>query len=165
MPLTATEVKSAKPRDKPYKVFDSGGLSLQVVPTGGKRWRLKYRFAGKEKGLSLGVYPEVSLRKARDRRDAYRKLLADGVDPGEVRKAEKAAKTEGAANSFEVIAREWLAKHSPNWSSGHSTKVIAQFENHVFPWIGDKPISGITAQQLLVVLRRIEEGGAVETGA
>lgn len=171
MSLTDTAIRNAKPgvtpagksTDKPYKLGDAGGLYLEVAPAGGKWWRLKYRYDGKEKRLSLGVYPDVSLKDARQRRDDARKLLADGVDPGENRKAAKAAKTERAANSFEVIAREWFAKNSASWASNHGDRIIRRLERDIFPWIGGKPIAEITAPQLLAVLRRIEERGAVET--
>ena len=109
MPLTDTAIRNAKPGEKPIRLFDGGGLYLEVSPSGGKWWRLKYRFGGKEKRLSLGVYPGVSLKDARDRRDASRKLLADGIDPSENRKAMKSARTDRAASSFEVVAREWTA--------------------------------------------------------
>src|ERR1700719_169421 len=112
MPLTDTAIRNAKPSEKPVKLFDGGGLYLEVSPAGGKWWRLKYRIDGKEKRLSLGVYPDVSLKDARDRRDASRKLLADGIDPSENRKAMKSARADKAANSFEVVARGWLGKDS-----------------------------------------------------
>ncbi len=144
-------------------MFDGGGLYLEVAPSGGKWWRFKYRFGGKEKRLSLGVYPDVSLKDARERRDDARKLLANSIDPGENRKAKKAAKVERAANSFEVIAREWYSKHSPNWSASHGDRIISRLERDIFPWIGGKPIAEITAPQLLEVIRRIEQRGALET--
>jgi integrase len=136
---------------------------LEISPRGGKWWRLKYRFAGKEKRLSLGVYPDVSLKMARERRDEARKLLTNEVDPSENRKAIKAARDERSANSFEVIGREWFAKHSPNWSANHADRIIRRLERDIFPWIGGKPIAGITAPQLLDVVRRIEKRGALET--
>lgn len=171
MPLTDTAIRNAKPgltpigkeTSKPYKLGDAGGLYLEVAPSGGKWWRLKYRHGGKEKRLSLGVYPDVSLKDARQRRDEARKLLANDIDPGENRKAAKAAKTERAANSFEVIAREWFAKNAVSWASNHGDRIIRRLERDIFPWIGGKPIAEITAPQLLAVLRRIEERGAVET--
>ena len=163
MSLTDTAIKNAKPGDKTTRLFDGGGMYLEVAPAGGKWWRLKYRYDGKEKRLSLGVYPDVSLKDARQRRDDARKLLADGVDPGENRKAVKAAKTERAGNSFEVIAREWFAKNSTTWTENHGSRIIRRLERDVFPWIGGRPIADITAPELLAVLRRIEERGAVET--
>src|SRR5271170_7219173 len=115
MPLTNTAIHNAKPRKKPVKLLDERGcISRSLRPAGW--WRLKYRFGGREKRLSLGVYPDVSLKDARDRRDSARKLLADGIDPSENRKAQKSAQAERAANSFEVVAREWFAKYSANWA-------------------------------------------------
>ncbi len=163
MNLTDTAIRNTKPCDKAKRLFDSGGLYLEVSPSGGKWWRLKYRFGGKEKRLSLGVYPDVSLKIARERRDEYRKLLANGTDPSEHRQARKAAKEDRAANSFEVVAREWFAKHSPNWAKNHGNRIIRRLERDIFPWIGGKPIADITPQQLLAVIRRIEERGALET--
>ena len=171
MPLTDIAIRSAKPgltpsgtaTAKPYKMADSGGLYLEVSPAGGKWWRFKYRFDGKEKRLALGVYPDVPLRKARERRDAARKLLADAIDPGENRKAQKAARADRAANSFEVVAREWFAKFKPNWVEAHSDKVIRRLERDVFPWIGGKPIAEVKAPDLLACLRRVESRGTVET--
>jgi integrase len=124
---------------------------------------LKYRFGGKEKRLSLGVYPDVGLKEARTRRDEARKLLADGTDPGENRKATKSAKVERAANSFEVVAREWHAINAPTWAASHADKIIARLENDVFPWLGAKPIADITAPQILAVVRRIDGRGTLDT--
>ncbi|MHB8347068.1 MAG: tyrosine-type recombinase/integrase [Acidiferrobacterales bacterium] len=162
-PLTDTAVRQAKVHEKAAKLFDERGLYLEVTPTGGKWWRLKYRFNDKEKRLSLGVYPDVSLKEARDRRDAARKLLTDGIDPSENRKAQKAVKQDRAANSFEVIAREWYAKHAPNWADHHGERIIRRFERDIFPWIGGKPIADVTAPDLLAAVRRIENRGALET--
>lgn len=136
MPLTDTALRNAKPSAKPVKLSDAGGLYIEIAPSGGKWWRLKYRFDGKEKRISLGVYPNVSLKEARERRDAARKLLANGVDPGQHRKATKASKIDDGANSFEVIAREWFNKFSPNWAESHSDKIIRRLERDVFPWLG-----------------------------
>jgi len=163
MSLTNTTIRSVKPSGKTVKLFDERGLYLEVSPSGGKWWRLKYRYEGKEKRLSLGVFPDVSLKEARDRRDAARKLLADGVDPSGNRKAQKSAQAERAANSFEVVAREWFAKYSPNWAASHSDRVVRLFERDIFPWIGGRPIAEITAPELLAVVRRIEARGALET--
>ncbi len=163
MPLSNTAIRNAKSGEKIRKLFDGGGLYLEVTPRGGKWWRLKYRFEGKEKRLSLGVYPDVTLKDARARRDEARRLLVNGVDPSEQRKAEKAAKADEAANSFEALAREWFAKNSPQWSSGHADRVIRRLEKDVFPWIGSRPVTRITAPQLLETLRRIEQRGALET--
>jgi integrase len=131
--------------------------------TGGKWWRLKYRFDGKEKRLSLGVYPDVGLKDARERRDECRRLLANGVDPSENRKAVKASRVQLAHNSFEMVAREWLSKYSPSWAKGHEERVRQRLERDIFPWIGEKPVGEIEAPELLTVLRRIEDRGAVDT--
>jgi integrase len=163
MPLTNTEIRNAKPRSKPYKLTDEKGLFLLITPSGGKWWRLKYRFGGKEKLLSLGVFPDVGAKYARERRDEARKLLAQGIDPSQHRKLQKRAKQDRAANSFETVAREWFAKHVPGWAPGHSSKIIQRFERDVFPWLGDRPIAEIAAPELLIVLRRIEARGALDT--
>jgi len=163
MPLTDVTVRTAKPRDKAYKLSDSGGLYVMVTPEGGKRWRWKYRIGGREKLLSMGTYPDVPLGAARARRDDARKLLASGIDPSIHRQAAKAAQAESASNSFEVIAREWFVKHESGWAVSHSRRVIAQLERDVFPYIGPRPISEITAPELLKALRRIEDRGALET--
>jgi len=163
MALTDTAVRNARPSDKPLKLADEKGLFLLINPNGTKYWRHKYRYDGKEKLLAHGVYPDVGLKEARERRDAARKLLADGIDPGENKKVQKAAKAERAANSFETIAREWFAKHSPGWANSHADKIIKRLENDVFPWIGGKAIAEISAPALLTVLRRIESRGALDT--
>ncbi|KXU89935.1 integrase [Paraburkholderia monticola] len=163
MALTDLMVRNVKPVDKQQKLFDERGLYLLVTPAGGKWWRLKYRFGGKEKSLSMGVYPDVGLKDARERRDAARKLLANGVDPGIERKVQKAAANERTANSFETVAREWYAKHAPGWAPSHSEKVIRRLERDVFPWIGTRPIADVKAPELLAVLRRIEDRGVLET--
>jgi len=163
MPLTNTAVKNAKPGAKPIKLFDERGLFLIVTPSGGKWWRLKYRFDDKEKLLSLGIYPDVGLQDARERRDAARKLLANDIDPSENRKVQKAARQDRAANSFEVVAREWYAKHAPNWAEHHGDRIIRRLERDIFPWIGGRPIAEIKPPELLAVVRRIESRGALET--
>ena len=145
MALTDTAVRKAKPRTKPIKLFDERGLFLLVAPNGGKWWRFRYRFDGKEKLLSLGIYPDVGLKAARDRRDEARKQVADGIDPGQNRKAMKAVKADQAANSFEVVAREWFEKHKQAWATNHSDKIIRRFERDVFPWIGARPVADIAA--------------------
>jgi integrase len=163
MALTDTAIRSAKPGDKSLKLADEKGLFLLIHPNGSKYWRQKYRYNGKEKTLAHGVYPDVGLKDARERRDAARKLLADGIDPGENRKVQKSAKVERAANSFEVIAREWFAKNRESWAVSHADKIIARLENDVFPWLGGKAIAEITAPDVLSVLRRIEGRGTNDT--
>ncbi len=161
MALTDKAVQAAKPRAKAVRLFDGRGLYLEVSPAGGKWWRFKYRVAGREKRLSLGVYPDVSLKAARDKRDAARRLVAAGVDPGMARKAEKLA--QAGAECFEAIAREWHAKFSPGWVASHGDRILRRLELDVFPWIGRRPIAEIKAPELLAVLRRIEGRGAQET--
>lgn len=160
--ITDTAIRAAKPAEKPYKLSDERGLYL-LINVAGKYWRLDYRFGAKRKTLALGVYPDVSLRLARERRDEARQLLADGVDPGENKKAVKAAKQERASNSFEVIAREWFDRMSVRWVDSHGGRIIRRLERDVFPWIGDRPIAELTAPELLSVVRRIEGRGAIET--
>ncbi|MBL8407517.1 MAG: integrase arm-type DNA-binding domain-containing protein [Candidatus Accumulibacter sp.] len=160
MPLTDTTIRNAKPTDKPVRMFDSGGLYVEISPAGGKLWRLKYRIAGKEKLLALGIYPDVSLKDARMRRDEARKLLANGIDPSENRKAQKAAKVARSGNSFEVISREWLEQHKETVVPAQHLKSLAMMENDVFPWLGAKAINEITAPDVLTVLRRIDDRGA-----
>ena len=162
MPLTDIKIKQAKPKGKPYKLADERGLYIEVAPSGGKWWRFKYRYEGKEKRISLGTYPDILLAVARVRRDEARKLVAQGVDPSENRKAVKLAKVDAANNCFEVVAREWHKKQLATWSPSHADKVIRRLERDVFPWIGAKPFSDIKAPELLKVLRRIENR-AVET--
>jgi integrase len=161
--LTDPAVRNAKPKDKPLKLYDTGGLFLLVTPTGGKWWRLRYQYDDKAKLLSLGVYPEVGLKEARDRRDEARKLIADGIDPSANRKAQKSARADRAANSFEVVAREWYAKYSTTWAKDHGNRILRRFERDIFPWIGSRSIAEIKAPDLLSVVRRIESRGALET--
>lgn len=163
MALTNTGISKAKPGKKPSKMYDARGLFLLVNPNGSKWWRFKYRFNGKEKLLSLGVYPEVTLKRARDTRDEARERVARGIDPSAHRKAQRAAGRERAKYSFEAIAREWFAKFSTNWAKSHSDRIIRRLERDLFPWLGDRPISGITSPELLAVLRQIEDRGAMDT--
>lgn len=163
MALTDTAIRNAKPTDKPVKLTDGGGLYLLLKPNGSRWWRLDYRFDGKRKTLSMGVYPDVGLKDARAKRDEARKLLANGIDPSENRKAQKNARSEQAANSFEVVAREWFSKYSPGWAKGHADKIIRRLERDIFPWLGNRPIAEITAPELLQSLRRIEARGVLET--
>jgi len=158
--LTEAAIKAAKPRPKPYRMTDGHGLYLLVRPDGARWWRLDYRRPGGARNtLSLGVYPEISLKKVRDRRDEARRLLKDGIDPGAKRQADKVA----LADSFEVVAREWFAKFSPRWAPTHSSKIITRLEKDIFPWLGSRPVSAITAPELLTCLRRIEARGALDT--
>ena len=161
--LTDTGVKNAKPGEKTKRLFDGRGLYLEISPAGGKWWRLKYRIDGKEKRISLGVYPDVRLKAAREARDQARELIAQGIDPSAQRQAEKAARQESNGNSFEVIAREWHAQQAPGWSKKHAETVLSRLEGNVFPWLGKLPITDIRAPKLLEAVRRVESRGAVET--
>ncbi|HYW02739.1 MAG TPA: integrase arm-type DNA-binding domain-containing protein [Gammaproteobacteria bacterium] len=163
MPLSAARIDNAKPRDRNYRLTDGRGLYLEISPRGGKWWRFKYRFNGKEKRIALGTYPEVSLKKARDRREEARSMIADGVDPAANRRALREARAEAAANSFEKIAREWHRLNESKWTSRHADRVLSRLKNEVFPWIGSRPVSEIEAPELLRCLRRIEDRGAVYT--
>ena len=161
-PLSDTKIRTTKPQQKPYKLFDGGGLFMLVTPTGGKLWRLKYRFGGIEKLLSIGVYPQISLAEVRQRRDQALAMIANGLDPGNLKKAQKAAQSE-EVETFEVIAREWHGKFSQSWAPSHANKIIRRLELYVFPWLGNSAIKSITAPELLTVLRRIEAKGTLET--
>ncbi|VVS92226.1 tyrosine-type recombinase/integrase [Desulfoluna spongiiphila] len=162
MPLTDTAIRNAQPKDKPYKMTDEKGLYL-LVKTKGKYFRYDYRYGGKRKTMALGVYPEVKLKAAREKRDQARKLLDNGIDPMAHAKTAKALAAETAANSFEAVAFEWFAKYKNTWVEGHSRTIIRRLEMNVFPWIGAQGIETITAPDVLAVLRRIEERGALET--
>ena len=157
--LTDTAIKAAKPRDKLYKLYDQRGLFMLVSPAGSRWWRFKYRMGSKEKLLSLGVYPDVTLKMARDRRDTARRQLADHIDPGARRRAEKIA----LADTFEAVAREWFLKFSRNWVPGHSEKIIRRMELYLFPWIGSRPIAKIEPLEVLACLRRLESRDLLET--
>lgn len=163
MSLTDTAIRKAKSTGKVQRLFDAGGLYLELSPAGGKWWRLKYRFDGKEKRLSLGVYPDVTLVGARTRREESRKLLAAGIDPSEHRKAAKATRAERAANSYEAVAREWYGKQAKAWVKGHADKVLRRQEADIFPWLGGRPIAEITPRELLEVINRVVDRGAVES--
>ncbi|MET3117299.1 integrase [Undibacterium sp. GrIS 1.8] len=163
MPLTDIQVRTAKPTEKPFRLADERGIYLEVAVNGSKYWRLKYRLHGKEKLMALGVYPEVSLKEARDKRDAARKLVAEGIDPLAHKKAKKSAAIIDATSMFETVAREWFSKYSPNWVANHASKIINRLDADIFPWLGKKDIKYITAPELLETLRRVEGRGAIET--
>lgn len=173
--LSAPTVAKAKPTDKPVKMSDGGGLLLEVRPNGAKWWRWRYTFAGKEKMLSLGVYPAVSLSDARERRNEARALLTAGTDPSESRKADKAAQAhaqviatkvatgEPLPGTFEAVARAWLAVRRDEWAPSYFDKIEARLINDVFPHIGSTPAGDVTPPDLLALLRRIEARGAIES--
>jgi len=160
--LSDTKAKNAKVRTSEYKLFDGGGLYLLVTPSGGKYWHFKYRFDEKEKRISFGPYPEISLAEARTKKDEARTQIAHGIDPAGVRKAMKQAES-AEAETFEVIAREWHAKFTPTWSATHAVTMMARMERDLFPWMGTRPVNEIKAPELLAILRRVESRGALET--
>jgi integrase len=161
--LTDAKVKNAKPADRPHRISDGGGMFLEVTPSGAKYWRLAYRFNGKQKLLALGVYPDVSLAAARAKRDTARRQLADGRDPGAVRKAEKRAGKIAAANTFEAVAREWLAEQRKVWADSTWPHVERQFDQDIFPAIGRRPIAEIAPAEVLDMARAIQRRGVAET--
>lgn len=163
MALNDTKIRNTKPSEKQTKLYDTDGLFMIVAPAGGKWWRFKYRFGGKEKLISLGSYPEITLADARQRRDDARKLVANGVDPSMFKKEQQTAKVELTENSFEFVAREWFAKFTAEWSKVHTATVKERLERDVFPYIGTKNIAAIKAPELLAVLQRIESRGALDT--
>jgi integrase len=158
--LTDPKVKAARPRQRPYKLSDGDGMYLLITPQGQRYWRLKYRFAGKEKVFALGVYPEVKLAEARSRRKAARKLLADDIDPLQHKRDKRHDQRVMAANSFETVAREWHGKQSNRWKPRHANQVLTSLEKNVFPDLGDRPIAAITPRELLATLQKMERRGA-----
>lgn len=162
MPLSTVAIDKAKARAKLFKLFDGGGLFLLISPNGAKWWRFKYRFASKEKQISFGVYPDVGLKDARERRDVARKQVAAGIDPSEHRKAAKAANAEKLGNTFEVVAREWIAKQQKVWAEQTYIKKSRLLERDIYPRLGRRPIADVTAQELLKALQRIEDRGSLE---
>jgi integrase len=161
--LSRSQIDATAPGPKPIRLYDGRGLYIEIMPNGSRWWRFKYRFANKEKRLSLGVYPEIPITDARERLDKARKLLYEGIDPSAQRKAAKAAALLGSGSTFEIIACEWFAMNSPRWVTGHSEKIKARLENDVYPWLGKRPIADITPPELLATVRRIESRGAIET--
>ncbi len=162
MKLNARQVDTAKPKDKPYKLADGGGLYLLVNPNGARYWRIKYRVAGKEKLLALGVYPDVTLADARAKRDEAKRGIAGGIDPSEAKREEKIARELNVRNTFQEIACEWHSSKLYKWSEGYASDIMEAFNKDVFPYIGKKPISEIKPLELLNVLRRMEGRGATE---
>jgi hypothetical protein len=162
MPLTATAVKQAKAKDKPYKLSDEKGMFLLVNTNGSKYWRFKYRFGGKEKLLALGVYPDLSLADARDLRDDARNLLAKDIDPSAAKRAKKLNQVEEGANSFKAVATEWFETRMKNKAQGYQDRVWRGLKNDLFPSLGSRPINQINAPELLMALRKVEARGAVD---
>jgi integrase len=161
MALDALTVKGAKPKDKRYRLYDTNGLYLEVTPKGGKLWRLKYRYAGKEKLLSLGTFPTTSLKEARTLKDDAKKHLSNDIDPSALKKEIKQNKLAESKNSFEAVTREWILKHNNKWSKSNTTIVTRRFERDIFPLIGKQGIATIKAPQLLTVIQRIEKRGVL----
>lgn len=161
--LTATAINQAKARDKPYKLSDEKGLYLLIQSSGSKLWRFDYRYIGKRKTLALGAYPDLSLAEARDKRNNARSLLAKEIDPSEEKKANKIAKQSQAINSFEAVARDWIGIKMHTKSENYKKNVLRRFELYLFPWLGKRPISEISAPELLDTIRRIEKLNKVET--
>lgn len=159
MALSDAAVRNAKPCERRYKLFDEAGLFLIITPEGGKWWRVRYRWQGKEQTLSLGTYPKITLRQARLASNAIHQQLHAGINPSEARKASFSA----MQDTFEVIARDWQAARAPRWSTGHAARILRDLEKDVLPWIGQKPIRAITAPNLKAILSRIVERGAVES--
>lgn len=159
MPLTDSAIKTAKPKEKPYKLSDAHGLYLEITPNGSKLWRLKYRVAGKEKKLSFGAYPAVGLQQARKKRDEARQLLAEGKDPSAERQAEKEAQQSNGL-TFETLAREWHAYRAPRWAKSTADKTAAYLESDLLPALGNRPVKAITRPELVELIRRIEDRGA-----
>ena len=160
MPLTDLAIRTAKPGERPVKVFDDRGLYLEIRPTGSKWWRVKYQFAGKAQLLSVGVYPEVSLKEARQRRDDIRRQVRDGIDPSAARKATRRRET--GADTFATLAQEWLKKFQPGWSASYREKITGHLDHDLLPWLGPRPVKVIYLELLTVALR-IESQGALET--
>ena len=163
MAISDTTIKAAKPRtDKAYKLPDEKGLHILINPNGSKYFRFKYRFDGKEKTLALGVYPETTLKQAREKRDTARKQIADGIDPSENKKAIKESKAASSVNSFEIVAREWGTKKVNDWDDKNN-RSKRMLERNVFPWLGNRPITDILPKDILACLRRVEDRGTIET--
>ncbi|EAW8700865.1 tyrosine-type recombinase/integrase [Salmonella enterica] len=162
MLLTDLAIRRSKPKEKPYTLNDGNGLSLLIEPNGSKGWRLRYRFSGKAKLMSLGTYPNVALADARTARDEAKKLIAGGIDPAEVRKAKKREIESRFGNTFEGIAREWYEKRFDRWSPSYAEEMIETFEKDVFPYIGSRPVAEIKPMELLAVLSVLNDRGATE---
>ncbi|ARX41164.1 integrase [Klebsiella pneumoniae] len=162
MKLNARQVDAAKPREKAYKLADGAGLYLEVVPSGSRYWRMKYRFNGKEKRMAFGVYPAVSLAQARALRDEAKKKLAEGIDPSFAKKEEKLVRNVQLNNTFQAVALEWHGTKVSRWSEGYASDIIEAFNKDIFPYIGQQPVNEIKPLVLLNVLRRMESRGATE---
>lgn len=162
MKLSNTQIKNAKPKDKPYKLVDGGGMYL-LVKTSGMYWRLDYRYNQKRKTLAIGVYPTISLKRARELRDKAKEELANGLDPLETRKSVRQQDIKETENNFENVARRWHAGRSEQWSDVHSRRILSSFEKRAFPHIGKIPIGKVNPQDILKLLRKMEDEGLGES--
>lgn len=160
MALTDTAARTAKPRDKLYRMADAAGLCLEVTPSGSKLWRFRYRFGGKAKMMGLGAYPTITLAKARERREDARRLLAEGIDPTAHKQAEKTAQS-ALAHTFEELAREWYAYNSPRWATSTAAKALQYMEADILPVIGQRPVQEVTRPELVALVRKVEKRGAL----
>ena len=156
-------IKNAKPREKPYPLSDGQSLYIEIMPNGAKYWRLRYRFAGKQKRIAFGVYPEVSIKEARDKASKARQLLRDGLDPSDVKRERKLQSHISAESSFSIVAKEWFDKEKLHWSEGHTVRVERFVNKYLNPDLGKRPISEISPQELLAVLRKKESEGRHDT--
>ncbi|GAB6144198.1 tyrosine-type recombinase/integrase [Desulfocicer niacini] len=162
MPLTDTAIRNVKPQKKQHKISDANGMYLLVNKTG-KYFRMDYRFQGKRKTIAFGVYPNITLKQARQRCIDARSLLDQGIDPMQYKKEAKLNLEDGLTNSFQNVGMEWYLKNKQAWKPGHARTILSRLENNIFPWLGKKPIKDITAPELLTALRRVEDRGAIET--
>lgn len=161
--LTDTAIRNAKPTEKDYKIADGGGLFVLVKPNGSKYWRLKYRFMGKEKLLALGVYPTVTIKEARQKREEAKALLKEGTDPAQAKQEQKRQSLVSAENSFEVVAREWITHKAGEWTATHTEKTLKLLEREAFPILGRYAITDIKAPLILHMVRNIESKGIYVT--
>ena len=162
MPLSDAKCRNAKPSPRASKIFDGGGLYLYLTPAGGKLWRLAFRYDGKQKSLSLGSYPTVGLKEARQAREEAKQLLAEGIDPAKIKQTQKAAQRRGTQHDFELVARQWFEDRRPGWTAGYSDRLLRRLEADIFPSIGRIAIATIEPPELLSAIRQIERRGAVE---
>lgn len=160
MPLTQIDCKNAQPQEKPYKKTDGQGMYLEIMPNGSKYWRMKYRFAGKEKRLAIGVYPDVSLAEAREARTQAKTLLKENKDPSQEKQKARQQVFKDAEHTFQSIAEQWYARHRQTWKDAHAVKIWRRIEMHVFPFLGKYPISTITPKDIIKCVQRIEDSGA-----
>ena len=163
MPLNDRQIKHSKPKDKPYKLTDGNGLYLHITPAGGKLWRLKYRIDGKEKTLSIGKYPHLSLVEAREAAENARKMKAQGIDPSQAKQQAKAERQAALLNTFEHIARDWHQNNISRWKPNHAQRIMRYLEQDVFPYIGSSPIQELRVAHIKKVLDAITARGVAET--